>query len=146
MSRKQIPKPLNYRKRLQRLLIPKTLCPHEITVVTHVHLCLFLFLSFFSSLTLFSHVSLFSCLSLSFHVSLFSCLSLFMSVSLSAQCTVCCVLLYMFASCKKLLSKDSCASLVPLGMKWACMCAEKRMCLVWCGVMCLCCVFVPVAM
>ena len=71
-------------------------------------------------------------------------LSLFMSVSLSAQCTVCCVLLYMFASFKKLLSKDSCASLVPLGMKWACMCAEKEC--AWCGVMCLCCVFVPVAM
>ena len=29
----------------------------------------------------------------------------------------------MFASCKKLLSKSSCASLVPLGVKWACICA-----------------------
>ena len=44
---------------LQRLLVPKTVGPREITVVTDVHLCLFLVLSFFSS------PSLFSCLSLS---------------------------------------------------------------------------------
>ena len=40
----------------------------------------------------------------------------------------------MFASCKKLLSKDSCASLVLLGMKWACVCAEKKKGSWWCGV------------
>ena len=131
--KKIFPKSLNYRKRLQRLLIPKT-CPHEITVVSHVHLCLFLFLSFFSSLTLFSHVSL------SFHVCLFSCLSL---CPLNALYVVCCCT---YSHHARKSSKDSCASLVPLGMKWACMCAEKRMCLVWCGVMCLYCVFVPVAM
>ena len=48
----------------------------------------------------------------------------------------------MFASCKKLLSHDSCASLVPLGMKWACICAEKKNVLG--GVVCLCCVFLCV--
>ena len=32
----------------------------------------------------------------------------------------------MFASCKELLSKDSFASLLPLGMKWACICAGKK--------------------
>ena len=32
----------------------------------------------------------------------------------------------MFVSCKKLLSMDSCASLVPLGMKRACICAGKK--------------------
>ena len=32
----------------------------------------------------------------------------------------------MFASCKKHLSNDSCASLVLLGTKWACICAEKK--------------------
>ena len=45
----------------------------------------------------------------------------------------------MFASSKKLLSQDSCASLVPLGMKWACICAERKNVLG--GVVCLCCVF-----
>ena len=29
----------------------------------------------------------------------------------------------MFASCKKKLSSYTCASLVPLGMEWACICA-----------------------
>ena len=53
----------------------------------------------------------------------------------------------MFASCKKLLSEDSCASLVPLGMKWACICPGKKNVLgvVWCDVSVLC-VFVCVAM
>ena len=45
----------------------------------------------------------------------------------------------LFASCKKQLSKDSCASLEPLGMKWACICAEKKK---WCLVWCLCAVCV----
>ena len=40
----------------------------------------------------------------------------------------------MFASCKKLLSENSCASLVPLGMKWACVCAGKKC--AWCDVVC----------
>ena len=36
----------------------------------------------------------------------------------------------MFASCKKQLSWYNCASLVPLGMKWACICAGNECC-VW---------------
>ena len=50
----------------------------------------------------------------------------------------------MFASCKKQLSKCICASLVPLGMKWACFCAGDGE--VFQGsVMCHCCaVFVRV--
>ena len=36
----------------------------------------------------------------------------------------------MFASCKKQLSWHKCASLVPLGMKWACICAGIECC-VW---------------
>ena len=44
----------------------------------------------------------------------------------------------LLASCKKLLSEDSCARLVPLGIKWACICAEKKN--VFGGVVCLCCV------
>ena len=43
----------------------------------------------------------------------------------------------MFASCKNHLSRYSCGSLVPLGMKWACICAGKS---AWCGVVCCCCV------
>ena len=62
---------------LQLLLISKTVGPHEITVVAHVHLCFF-------SLS----ISLLLCLSLSLHVclshSLFMSLSLFMSVSFSS--------------------------------------------------------------
>ena len=51
----------------------------------------------------------------------------------------------MFASCKKQLSKNSCASLVPLGMKWACICAGDGE--VFEGiVMCLCCVCLCVLM
>ena len=61
----------------------------------------------------------------------------------------------MFASCKKQLSFENCASLVPLGMKWACICAGNERCVwlcvggVWlcqyvsvCDSMCLCVVFV----
>ena len=48
----------------------------------------------------------------------------------------------MFASCTKRLSVDSCASLVPLGIKWACICAEKKRVLG--GVVCLCYVFLCV--
>ena len=36
----------------------------------------------------------------------------------------------MFASCKKQLSWKNCASLVPLGMEWACICAGNECC-VW---------------
>ena len=36
----------------------------------------------------------------------------------------------MFASCTKQLSKHNCANLVPLGMKWACVCAGNGCC-VW---------------
>ena len=52
----------------------------------------------------------------------------------------------MFGSYKKQLSTFSCASLVPLGMKWACICAGKENVLgvVWCD--CAVCVFVRVAM
>ena len=50
----------------------------------------------------------------------------------------------MFASCKKQLSRYSCASLVPLGIKWACICAEKKNVLG--GVVSVLCVFVRVAM
>ena len=59
-----------------------TLCltdPHEITVVTDVHLRLFLFLSFFSSLSLSLHhvcLCLFMSVSVHFHLYLFSFLSL----------------------------------------------------------------------
>ena len=44
----------------------------------------------------------------------------------------------MFASCKKLLSENSSASLVPLGVKWACICAEKKNVLgvVWWTLLC----------
>ena len=59
----------------------------------------------------------------------------------------------MFAPCKKQVSGYSCASLVPLGMKWDCICAgrnnvlhsrkrvsmEQRKCGIWCvarGVSC----------
>ena len=34
----------------------------------------------------------------------------------------------MFGSCKKQLSWQNCASFVPLGMKWACICAGNRCC------------------
>ena len=47
----------------------------------------------------------------------------------------------MFAPCKKPMSEDSCASLVPLGMKWACICTGKKNVLgvVWCVcAVCLC--------
>ena len=37
----------------------------------------------------------------------------------------------MFASCKKQLSWYNCASLVPLGMKWACICAGNGCCVWW---------------
>ena len=51
----------------------------------------------------------------------------------------------MLTSCKKQLSKCSCASLVPLGMKWACICSGKKNVLgvVWWTVLC---VFVRVGM
>ena len=38
----------------------------------------------------------------------------------------------MFVSCKKQLSWYNCASLVPLGMKWACICAGNGCCVWWC--------------
>ena len=46
----------------------------------------------------------------------------------------------MLASCKKHLPRYSCASLVPLGMKWACVCAGKKNALGvgWCNVSVLC--------
>ena len=46
----------------------------------------------------------------------------------------------MFASRKKQWSKYSCASLLPLRMKWACICAGKKNVLgvVWCHVSVLC--------
>ena len=37
-----------------------------------------------------------------------------------------------FVSCKKQLSWCNCASLVPLGMKWACICAGNGCCVWWC--------------
>ena len=68
-----------------------------------MHLCLFLFLSFFSSSSLSFHVclSLFSCLYLSFHVclSLFSCLSLSLlnELMLCVVCVVCVVCIVCWA-------------------------------------------------
>ena len=50
---------------------------------------------------------------------------------------------YVFASCKKHLSRYSCASLAPLGMKRACICARKLNVL---GDVSVLCVFVRVAM
>ena len=44
----------------------------------------------------------------------------------------------MFAACKKQLSWYNCASLVPLGMKWACICAGNGCCVWWCLVVLLC--------
>ena len=37
-----------------------------------------------------------------------------------------------FVSCKKQLSWCNCASLVPLGVKWACICAGNGCCVWWC--------------
>ena len=44
----------------------------------------------------------------------------------------------MLASCKKQLSWYNCASLVPLGMKWACICAGNGCCVWWCLVVLVC--------
>ena len=38
----------------------------------------------------------------------------------------------MFAACKKQLSRYDCASLVPLGMMWACICGGNGCCVWWC--------------
>ena len=43
----------------------------------------------------------------------------------------------MFASCKKQLSRYSCARLLPFGKKWACVCAGNG-CWVWCLVVLVC--------
>ena len=48
----------------------------------------------------------------------------------------------MFVSCKKQLTWYNCASLVPLGMKWAYICAEKWVLCLVVLVMCLCLVVV----
>ena len=46
----------------------------------------------------------------------------------------------MFASCKKQLSRYSCASHVPLGMKWACICVGNECCVWLCvGGVSMCC-------
>ena len=44
----------------------------------------------------------------------------------------------MFVSCKKQLSWYNCASLVPFGMKWACICAGNGCCVWWCVCVWLC--------
>ena len=72
------------------------------------------------------------------------CLCARVQASVCVVCGVCCVLCgvvcraNMFASCKKQLSWYDCASLAPLGMKWACICAGNGRCVCQYVIMCQC--------
>ena len=55
----------------------------------------------------------------------------FLSVRVPALWLIPC-LANMFVQCKKQVSWYNCASLVPLGMKWACICAGNGCCVWWC--------------
>ena len=77
----------------------------------------FLSLSLFSSLSVAMTMITRPVGSLCVHTAL-TCLSVRVRVLWPIPCRA-----NMFASCKKQLSWYSCASLVPLGMKWACICA-----------------------
>ena len=111
-------------------------------------------LSLFISLSLHLNPYLFSCLFLFISLSLFSCQLLFISVSFHLNCFFFSYFSHddvnlfakpslalsarvrgpwpircwanMFASCKKNLSRYSCASLAPRGVKWACISAGRN--------------------